>query len=64
MQAVEKTLPFRRVDPPVCPRCRRGRLVRLEALPGADVQRWLKCEECERTIYRRLVGIPADPEAA
>ena len=64
MQAVAKTIPFRRVDPPVCPRCRRGRLVRLEALHLFDVQRWLKGEECERTIFRRLVGIPADPEAA
>jgi len=64
MQAAAKAIPFRRADPPVCPRCRRGRLVRLEALPGADVQRWLKCEECERTIFRRLVDIPADPEAA
>ena len=64
MQPIAKTIPFRRVDPPVCPRCQRGRLVRLEALPGPNVQRWLRCEECERTIFRRLVDIPADPEAA
>jgi hypothetical protein len=64
MKAVAKTIPFRHVDPTVCPRCRRGRLVRLDSLPGTNVQRWLKCEECERTIFRRPVGVPADPEAA
>jgi hypothetical protein len=64
MKAVAKTIPFRRVDPPVCPRCRRGRLVGLESLPGANAQRWLKCEECERTVFRRLADVPADPEAA
>jgi hypothetical protein len=55
------------LEPNICPRCHRDKLVHLKSMRPYDSRDWFKCDSCEHIVTRPRDVPPADsarnPEA-